>query len=55
MTAENIKSAIFLDRDGVISPDDFGYISEPEQYHLYPYTIEALRIFKELDFAFCGY
>jgi len=50
MTAENIKSAIFLDRDGVISPDDFGYISEPEQYHLYPYTIEALRIFKEWDF-----
>lgn len=50
MIAKNIKRAIFLDRDGVISPDDFGYLSNPAEYHLYPYTIEALKIFKELDF-----
>jgi D,D-heptose 1,7-bisphosphate phosphatase len=50
MTAKDIKRAIFLDRDGVISPDDFGYLSNPEEYHLYPYTIEALKIFKELNF-----
>lgn len=50
MTAKDIKRAIFLDRDGVISPDDFGYLSNPEKYHLYPYTIEALKIFKELNF-----
>ncbi len=49
MIAKNIKRAIFLDRDGVISPDDFGYLSNPAEY-LYPYTIEALKIFKELDF-----
>ncbi len=55
MTAKDIKRAIFLDRDGVISPDDFGYLSNPEEYHLYPYTIEALKIFKELNFAFCSY
>ncbi|HNZ89219.1 MAG: HAD family hydrolase [Candidatus Cloacimonadota bacterium] len=50
MTAKDIKRAIFLDRDGVISPDDFGYLSNPEEYHLYPYTIEALKIFKKLNF-----
>lgn len=50
MTAKDIKRAIFLDRDGVISPDDFGYLSNPDEYHLYPYTIEALKIFKELNF-----
>ena len=50
MIAKNIKRAIFLDRDGVISPDDFGYLSNPAEYHLYPYSIEALKIFKELDF-----
>lgn len=50
MTARNTKRAIFLDRDGVISPDDFGYLSDPAQYHLYPYTIEALTILQNLGF-----
>lgn len=39
---------MFLDRDGCISPDEFGYISDPASYHLYPYTGEALRLLKEL-------
>jgi len=50
MIVKNIKRAVFLDRDGVISPDDFGYLSNPAEYHLYPYTIEALTILKEMEF-----
>ncbi len=50
MTARSIKRAVFLDRDGTISPDKFGYINGPELYHLYPETPEALRIFKELGY-----
>jgi D,D-heptose 1,7-bisphosphate phosphatase len=48
--AKSINRAIFLDRDGVLSPDEFGYISNPELYHLYPYTGEALRLFKSMGF-----
>lgn len=50
VTASVIKKAIFLDRDGCISPDKYGYISDPDAYSLYPYTGEALRILKELGF-----
>jgi histidinol phosphatase-like enzyme len=49
MTAENIKKCIFLDRDGVISPDDFGYISEPSSIILSLYY-RGIKVFKELDF-----
>lgn len=50
MIAKTTKRAVFLDRDGVLSPDEFGYISNPDLYHLYPYTGQALRILKELGF-----
>lgn len=50
MTVKSIRRAIFLDRDGTISPDEFGYIKDPDLYHLYPETPEALRIFKELGY-----
>lgn len=46
MTANAIKRAIFLDRDGTISPDEFGYIKDPGGYSLYPFTGEALRILR---------
>jgi histidinol phosphatase-like enzyme len=36
VTVRNTKRAIFLDRDGTISPDEFGYIKDPSLYHLYP-------------------
>lgn len=39
-----------MDRDGTISPDKFGYIKDPEIYHLYPETGQALRIFQEMGF-----
>ena len=45
-----LRPAIFLDRDGTISPDQFGYIKDPSIYHLYPETGEALRILKELGY-----
>lgn len=41
---------MFLDRDGCISPDDFGYLSDPARYSLYPYTGEALRILNGLGY-----
>ncbi|MCB5252323.1 MAG: HAD family hydrolase [Candidatus Cloacimonetes bacterium] len=50
MTVKSIRRAIFLDRDGTISPDEFGYIKDPDLYHLYPETPDALRIFKELGY-----
>jgi len=50
VTANAIRRAVFLDRDGCISPDEFGYISDPSSYHLYSYTGEALRMLKELGF-----
>jgi D-glycero-D-manno-heptose 1,7-bisphosphate phosphatase len=50
MTARNTKRAVFLDRDGCISPDEFGYLAQPERYHLYPWTGEALRLLKQLGY-----
>lgn len=41
---------MFLDRDGCISPDEFGYISDPDQYSIYPYTPQALAILKQQGF-----
>lgn len=34
----------------MLSPDEFGYIDNPDLYHLYPYTGAALRILKELNY-----
>lgn len=37
------QKAIFLDRDGVINQDETGFISHPEDFHLFPTTAEAIR------------
>jgi len=50
VTAKSFNKAVFLDRDGCISPDKFGYISDPAGYELYPYTGEALRLLKSLGY-----
>ncbi len=50
MTAKPTDRAIFLDRDGCISPDEFGYISDPGLYGLYPWTGEALRLLNALGY-----
>ena len=50
MTVNAIRKAVFLDRDGCVSPDEYGYISDASQYKLYPYTPEALRLLKSLGY-----
>ncbi|MCB5284481.1 MAG: HAD family hydrolase [Candidatus Cloacimonetes bacterium] len=50
MTAKASKRAVFLDRDGCISPDRFGYIGDPAAYELYPWTGEALRLLQSLGY-----
>ncbi|MDO9576762.1 MAG: HAD family hydrolase [Candidatus Cloacimonadales bacterium] len=45
-----MKKAVFLDRDGTINPDEFGYISQPEDFHLFPFAAEAISILNKLDF-----
>ncbi len=41
--------AVFLDRDGTINDDRIGYISKPEDFHLFPFASEAIRILNHLD------
>jgi len=48
--AKDIRRAIFLDRDGTISPDEFGYIKDPVAYHLYEESLLALKIMQELGY-----
>ncbi len=52
MTVKDTKAlrAIFLDRDGTISSDEYGYIANPADYKIYPFTGEALRLLKEAGY-----
>ena len=45
----NVKKAVFLDRDGTINHDP-GYISKTEQFELYPYAAEAIKLFNNSGF-----
>ncbi len=42
--------AVLLDRDGTINPDSTGYIHHPDQFELYPYSIESIKKLHELGF-----
>ena len=42
-----IFDAIFLDRDGTISHDPYGYINSLSDYHFFDYAFEALEIFSK--------
>ncbi|MCD4818650.1 MAG: HAD family hydrolase [Candidatus Cloacimonetes bacterium] len=44
-----MNKAILLDRDGTINLDP-GYISEEENFHLYPFAAQAIRKFNEMGF-----
>ncbi len=44
-----MNRAIFLDRDGTLNPDP-GYISNPDQYELFPGTVEALKALVDAGF-----
>jgi histidinol-phosphate phosphatase family protein len=50
MTTQTPTAAVFLDRDGTINPDEYGYINNPEGYSLYPYAADAIRLLHELGF-----
>ena len=39
--------AIFLDRDGTISHDPYGYINSLSDYHFFDYAFEALEVFSK--------
>ncbi len=46
--ASNIlPGAVFLDRDGTINQDN-GYISHPEDFNIYPFTGQAIKILNDL-------
>lgn len=44
-----MDKAVFLDRDGTLNQDS-GYIAKPEDFHLYPFVIEALTKLKKLNY-----
>jgi histidinol-phosphate phosphatase family protein len=41
---------VFLDRDGTINFDEKGYISKPEDFHLFPFTIAALKLLTKIGY-----
>ena len=43
------RPAVFLDRDGTINLDA-GYIDRLERFELYPFAIDAMRIFKQAGY-----
>jgi D-glycero-D-manno-heptose 1,7-bisphosphate phosphatase len=43
------RPAVFLDRDGTINLDA-GYIDRLERFELYPFAIDAMRIFKRAGY-----
>jgi D,D-heptose 1,7-bisphosphate phosphatase len=49
-TMSEYPKAIFLDRDGTINPDEFGYINNPEGYSLYPYAADAIKQFRDMGY-----
>jgi histidinol-phosphate phosphatase family protein len=50
MSKLKYPAAVFLDRDGTINPDEFGYIDDPAKYYLYPYATEAVKLLKGLGY-----
>lgn len=44
-----LRPAVFLDRDGTINVDA-GYIDRMERFELYPFAIDAIRIFKRAGY-----
>jgi len=43
------RAAVFLDRDGTINVDA-GYIDRMERFELYPFAIDAIRLFKQAGY-----
>ncbi len=49
-TSGGLRPAIFLDRDGTMN-EDVGYLSELSQLTLYPWAIDAVRLFNRAGYA----
>ena len=49
-TTSSSRPAIFLDRDGTMN-EDVGYLSELSHLTLYPWTIDAVRLFNRAGYA----
>ena len=47
-----MRPAVFLDRDGTMNLD-VGYLSRREDFHWYPWTIEAVRLLNRAGFLVC--
>lgn len=47
--AEQLKPAVFLDRDGTINIDA-GYINDPDSFVMYPYAPQAVRMLNKSGF-----
>jgi len=45
-----MKKAVFLDRDGTINADEFGYINKPEDLHLHPFAAEAISKLNKMGY-----
>ncbi|MGD9906457.1 MAG: D-glycero-alpha-D-manno-heptose-1,7-bisphosphate 7-phosphatase [Vicinamibacterales bacterium] len=45
-----LRPAVFLDRDGTLN-EDVGYLSELSQLTLYPWAIDAIRLFNRAGYA----
>ena len=47
MVLSKLPGAVFLDRDGTLNLDN-GYISHPEDFNIFPFAGEAIRILNDL-------
>ncbi|MFA4838372.1 MAG: HAD-IIIA family hydrolase [Candidatus Neomarinimicrobiota bacterium] len=45
-----MNRAVFLDRDGTLNADSRDYIKNLDEFRLFPFTIEALKILSDADF-----
>ena len=45
-----MRRAVFLDRDGTIL-DELGYLTPDSTIHVYPFSIDAIRLFSRAGFA----
>jgi len=44
------KKAVFLDRDGTINTDEYGYINKPDDLHLYPFAAKAISKLNKMGY-----
>ncbi|HPM03176.1 MAG: HAD-IIIA family hydrolase [Candidatus Cloacimonetes bacterium] len=45
-----MNKVVFIDRDGTINLDEKGYIAKPEDFHLYDFSPDAIRLLNQLGF-----